>query len=221
VVAGFWLGLWQGFIAPFVFVVSRFKSNLSVYEVHNDGAWYNFVYLPIVCSLGTSSATNPRWEQTTGREEYKQAVRGYRSIVSDFHTEATDTTVHQFISNIKANPKTVRNIYVTLQMMWKSARAWKTWSMQRWSLSIRANWSQFPAFIMATSGHVLRPYAAVCCHSLTLPSPRPATGIKREGQHNWLSRLGFCRTRREHQSGLEMCVPGIKHALACLMRCSR
>src|SRR5260370_35494560 len=55
--------------------------------------------------------------------------------------------------------------------------------MQRWSVSIRANWSQFPAFIMATSGHVLRPYAAVCCHSLALPSPRPATGIKREGRH--------------------------------------
>jgi ABC-type thiamin/hydroxymethylpyrimidine transport system permease subunit len=25
-VAGFWLGLWQGFIAPFVFVVSLFKA---------------------------------------------------------------------------------------------------------------------------------------------------------------------------------------------------
>jgi hypothetical protein len=33
-VAGFWLGLWQGFIAPFVFVASLFKSNLSIYEVH-------------------------------------------------------------------------------------------------------------------------------------------------------------------------------------------
>jgi hypothetical protein len=44
-VAGFWLGLWQGFIAPFVFVVSLFKSNLSIYEVHNNGAWYNFGYL--------------------------------------------------------------------------------------------------------------------------------------------------------------------------------
>ena len=34
-------------------------------------------------------------------------------------------TVQQFISQIKASPKTVRNIYVTLQMMWKSARAWQ------------------------------------------------------------------------------------------------
>jgi integrase len=34
-------------------------------------------------------------------------------------------TVQQFISGIKTNPKTVRNIYVTTQMMWKSARAWQ------------------------------------------------------------------------------------------------
>ena len=44
-VAGFWLGLWQGLIAPFVFVVSLFKSDLSIYEVHNNGGWYNFGYL--------------------------------------------------------------------------------------------------------------------------------------------------------------------------------
>jgi hypothetical protein len=44
-VAGFWLGLWQGFIAPFVFVASLFKSNLNIYEVHNNGGWYNFGFL--------------------------------------------------------------------------------------------------------------------------------------------------------------------------------
>jgi hypothetical protein len=52
-VAGFWLGLWQGFIAPFVFVASLFKSNLSIYEVHNNGAWYNFGYLfGLACFFG-------------------------------------------------------------------------------------------------------------------------------------------------------------------------
>jgi hypothetical protein len=44
-VAGFWLGLWQGFIAPFVFVASLFKGDIGIYEVHNNGAWYNFGYL--------------------------------------------------------------------------------------------------------------------------------------------------------------------------------
>ena len=52
-IAGFWLGLWHGFIAPFVFVVSLFKTNLSIYEVHNNGAWYNFGYLfGLTCIFG-------------------------------------------------------------------------------------------------------------------------------------------------------------------------
>jgi len=53
VVAGFWLGVWHGFIAPFAFVVSLFKTNLSVYEVHNNGAWYNFGFLfGLACFFG-------------------------------------------------------------------------------------------------------------------------------------------------------------------------
>jgi hypothetical protein len=52
-VAGFWLGLWHGFIAPFVFVASLFKDNFSIYEVHNNGAWYNFGYLfGLACFFG-------------------------------------------------------------------------------------------------------------------------------------------------------------------------
>jgi hypothetical protein len=52
-VAGFWLGLWQGFIAPFVFVVSLFRSDVNIYEIHNNGAWYNFGYLfGLACFFG-------------------------------------------------------------------------------------------------------------------------------------------------------------------------
>src|SRR5215467_9822193 len=52
-IAGFWLGLWHGFIAPIVFVVALFKSDLNIYEVHNNGAWYNFGYLfGLTCFLG-------------------------------------------------------------------------------------------------------------------------------------------------------------------------
>ena len=51
--AGFGLGLWQGFIAPFVFVASLFKGDLNVYEVHNNGSWYNFGYLfGLACFFG-------------------------------------------------------------------------------------------------------------------------------------------------------------------------
>ena len=44
-VAGFWQGLWHGVIAPFTFIVSLFSDNVHIYEVHNNGNWYNFGFL--------------------------------------------------------------------------------------------------------------------------------------------------------------------------------
>ena len=44
-VAGFWLGLWHGFTAPFAFVISLFKDDIGVYEAHNNGRWYNFGFI--------------------------------------------------------------------------------------------------------------------------------------------------------------------------------
>ena len=46
-VAGFWQGLWQGFISPFAFLLSLFKDNIGIYEVHNNGG-----------STSCSSSTN-------------------------------------------------------------------------------------------------------------------------------------------------------------------
>lgn len=59
--AGFWLGLWQGFITPFVFVISLFTSGLNIYEVHNNGSWYNFGYLfGLLCFFGGGHKTGQR-----------------------------------------------------------------------------------------------------------------------------------------------------------------
>jgi len=44
-VAGFWLGLWHGAISPITFVVSLFTSDVNIYEVHNNGGWYNFGFM--------------------------------------------------------------------------------------------------------------------------------------------------------------------------------
>ena len=43
--AGFWRGLWHGIIVVIAFIVSWFKSSVSVYEVHNNGFWYNLGFL--------------------------------------------------------------------------------------------------------------------------------------------------------------------------------
>jgi len=50
-IAGFLLGLWHGLICPITFIISLFYDNVHIYEVHNNGGWYNFGFL-----LGASSA---------------------------------------------------------------------------------------------------------------------------------------------------------------------
>jgi hypothetical protein len=45
VVAGFWKGLWHGFIAPITFLISLFSDKVSIYDVHNNGGWYNFGFI--------------------------------------------------------------------------------------------------------------------------------------------------------------------------------
>lgn len=43
--AGFLKGLWHGIIAPFTFFVSLFTDGIHMYEVHNNGGWYNFGFV--------------------------------------------------------------------------------------------------------------------------------------------------------------------------------
>jgi hypothetical protein len=43
--AGFLLGLWHGFISPIAFIVSLFNHQVGIYEVHNNGGWYNFGFV--------------------------------------------------------------------------------------------------------------------------------------------------------------------------------
>lgn len=43
--AGFWLGLWHGLITPITFIISLFDDDVNVYEVVNNGNWYDFGYV--------------------------------------------------------------------------------------------------------------------------------------------------------------------------------
>jgi hypothetical protein len=44
-VAGFWKGLWHGFILLFTFIISLFKDNMGIYEADNSGNLYNLGFL--------------------------------------------------------------------------------------------------------------------------------------------------------------------------------
>jgi hypothetical protein len=43
--AGFWLGLWQGLISPITFLISLFTEEVTIYEVQNNGNWYDFGFM--------------------------------------------------------------------------------------------------------------------------------------------------------------------------------
>ena len=44
-VAGFFMGLWHGIIAPVTFFISLFTDSVNLYEVHNTGGWYDFGFV--------------------------------------------------------------------------------------------------------------------------------------------------------------------------------
>ncbi len=58
---GFWLGLWHGIILPVTFVISLFTDSVSVYEVANDGNWYDFGFvLGAMIALGGAGSQAKR-----------------------------------------------------------------------------------------------------------------------------------------------------------------
>jgi hypothetical protein len=44
-VSGFWSGLIHGIIAPITFIISLFDDNIRMYEVHNNGNWYDLGFV--------------------------------------------------------------------------------------------------------------------------------------------------------------------------------
>lgn len=59
--AGFWLGFWHGIISPVTFIISLFDSSVGIYEVHNNGNWYNLsICLGILTTVGGSSSSASR-----------------------------------------------------------------------------------------------------------------------------------------------------------------
>jgi len=59
--AGFWMGLWHGFISLFTFIISLFNDNVNIYEISNTGKLYNLGFiLGIAIFYGGSSKTHGR-----------------------------------------------------------------------------------------------------------------------------------------------------------------
>lgn len=52
--AGFFSGVWHGWIAPFTLIYSIFNKDIGIYEIHNSGFWYDLgYYMAIISGFGS------------------------------------------------------------------------------------------------------------------------------------------------------------------------
>lgn len=59
--AGFFWGIWHGWIAPLSLIVQLFNDDIRVYERNNSGWWYDFgFYIAILGGFGGLSLTRKR-----------------------------------------------------------------------------------------------------------------------------------------------------------------
>jgi len=63
--AGFFTGVWHGWIAPLSLIVGIFNDAVRVYEPHNTGWWYDFgFYVAIIAGFGGLSLTRKKKSQS-------------------------------------------------------------------------------------------------------------------------------------------------------------
>lgn len=54
--AGFFWGIWHGWLAPISLIIGLFNNNIRLYEVYNTGWWYDFgFYIAIISGFGSLS----------------------------------------------------------------------------------------------------------------------------------------------------------------------
>ena len=51
--AGFLWGVWHGWVAPVSLIISIFRRSIGIYEVYNDGFWYDLgFYMAVISGFG-------------------------------------------------------------------------------------------------------------------------------------------------------------------------
>ncbi|MEL7656597.1 MAG: hypothetical protein AAGU75_11890 [Bacillota bacterium] len=59
--AGFFWGIWHGWIAPISLIAGLFKENIRVYETVNTGWWYDFgFYAAVISGFGGLSLSRKK-----------------------------------------------------------------------------------------------------------------------------------------------------------------
>ncbi len=64
--AGFFSGVWHGWIAPLSLIVAFFEPSIRVYERNNTGWWYDFgFYMAIISGFGGLSLFRRRPQESS------------------------------------------------------------------------------------------------------------------------------------------------------------
>ncbi|WP_459169800.1 hypothetical protein [Natronospora cellulosivora (SeqCode)] len=62
--AGFFWGIWHGWIAPVSLILGLFNENISIYETVNTGWWYDLgFYMAIISGFGGLSLARKNYSE--------------------------------------------------------------------------------------------------------------------------------------------------------------
>lgn len=62
--AGFFWGVWHGWIAPISLVIGVFDKNISIYEQFNSGWWYDLgFYCSVISGFGGLTITRNKYKK--------------------------------------------------------------------------------------------------------------------------------------------------------------
>ncbi len=62
--AGFFMGIWHGWIAPVSLFMGFFNPEIRIYEIYNTGGWYDFgFYMAIISGFGGLSFFRKKKEE--------------------------------------------------------------------------------------------------------------------------------------------------------------
>ena len=65
--AGFFSGVWHGWIAPVSLIVAIFKDGVRIYEPNNTGWWYDFgFYIAVIAGFGGVALSRNRKKRHDG-----------------------------------------------------------------------------------------------------------------------------------------------------------
>lgn len=76
-ISGFWWGLWHGIVAPFAFIGSLFEPGIAIYDICNNGGWYDFGFCLGIGAFtsGSHTAGSKTYQRTRNRTGAEPELR--------------------------------------------------------------------------------------------------------------------------------------------------